>query len=129
MPDLTAAKEWMRIAHMDFSSAKYLQGHRPLPVEIICYHCQQAAEKAIKAVFVFHETNVPHIHDLTKLIVAAAQHEDSLHSLFPQANRLTNYATFTRYPSDIEITEEDMKIALSYTKDILSQVEDLFLNS
>jgi len=129
MPDPTAAKDWMRIAHMDLSSAEYLQGHRPLPIEIICYHCQQAAEKAIKAILAYYESDIPHIHDLGKLLAAAMQHEGSLRSLFPQAYRLTNYATFTRYPGDVEITEEDMKTALKYSEDILSQVEMHFANS
>jgi hypothetical protein len=29
------ALEWLRFAQMDLSSAEYLLGHRPLPVEII----------------------------------------------------------------------------------------------
>ena len=37
----------------DLSAAQTLwQYHRPMPCEIICYHCQQAAEKAIKALFI-----------------------------------------------------------------------------
>ena len=37
-------KEWLEFAAMDLDSAQFLLGMRPVPVEIICYHCEQAAE-------------------------------------------------------------------------------------
>ncbi|NUO84265.1 HEPN domain-containing protein, partial [candidate division KSB1 bacterium] len=42
------AQEWFKIAESDLASAIFLQNLHPLPVEIICYHCQQAAEKYLK---------------------------------------------------------------------------------
>ena len=38
--------EWIRIAEMDLSSAHHLYKNlQPKPLEIICFHTQQAAEK------------------------------------------------------------------------------------
>ena len=38
--------EWLRYANMDLDAAKFLfENQYPKPLEIICYHCQQAAEK------------------------------------------------------------------------------------
>ena len=46
-------KSWLDFAQEDFVVAKHLyDALYPKPLEIICYHCQQAAEKAIKAVIV-----------------------------------------------------------------------------
>ncbi len=46
-------KSWLDFAQEDFIVAKHLyDALYPKPLEIICYHCQQAAEKAIKAVIV-----------------------------------------------------------------------------
>ncbi len=40
------SKEWYDLAVMDLKIARYLEEtYRPKPLEIICYHCQQAAEK------------------------------------------------------------------------------------
>ncbi|MCL2222645.1 MAG: hypothetical protein FWC20_10325 [Oscillospiraceae bacterium] len=40
------ALEWYRFAQMDFDAALTLNKHsRPRPLEIICYHAQQCAEK------------------------------------------------------------------------------------
>lgn len=38
--------EWFRFANMDLTTAKFnFENMHPAPLEIICYHCQQAAEK------------------------------------------------------------------------------------
>ncbi|MDR4497169.1 MAG: HEPN domain-containing protein [Candidatus Scalindua sp.] len=39
------AKEWFKIAETDLTSAKFLQNMKSIPIEIICYHCQQSVEK------------------------------------------------------------------------------------
>ena len=42
-------KQWLDMADMDLGVAKYLmENYYPKPLEIICYHCQQAAEKPLK---------------------------------------------------------------------------------
>ncbi|MHB8125320.1 MAG: HEPN domain-containing protein [Desulfitobacteriaceae bacterium] len=38
-------KSWCDFAKDDLITAKYLLGLHPLKLEIICYHCQQSAEK------------------------------------------------------------------------------------
>ena len=38
------ALEWIEFARNDLESADYLTNKKPLPLEIICYHCQQCAE-------------------------------------------------------------------------------------
>ena len=42
-------REWYEMAAADLGGAKHLDAtYYPKPLELICYHCQQAAEKAIK---------------------------------------------------------------------------------
>lgn len=62
---------WLDYAAIDLSVAHTLfDVHRPQPYEIICYHCQQAAEKAIKGLFIFYDLpgGIPRKHDLTFLL-------------------------------------------------------------
>lgn len=48
-------KEWYDMAVMDLGVAKHLDAsYYPKPLEIICYHCQQAAEKAVKALIIHY---------------------------------------------------------------------------
>ena len=53
MVNIKEAQEWQRLAAMDLSTAEYLKNMNPLPIEIICYHCQQSAEKYLKGYLVF----------------------------------------------------------------------------
>ena len=40
-------KEWLRFVEMDRSTAQHLfNTMHPQPLEIICFHCQQAVEKS-----------------------------------------------------------------------------------
>ena len=46
--------EWLSFAETDLGVARHLyESFHPKPLEIICYHCQQSAEKAIKAVIIW----------------------------------------------------------------------------
>lgn len=53
---------WMNMAEQDYGVSKHLfETYYPKPLEIICYHCQQAAEKAIqyaKEIIAWAETYV-----------------------------------------------------------------------
>lgn len=126
MGDMTLVNEWRRFAKMDYGAAIHLQGFHPLPLEIICFHCQQAAEKALKAVLVFHDEEVPYIHDTSRLWKLAANLEPSLSHLKPQADYLKRFATTSRYPSEVELSQHDMKQALQDAQSIIETVEALW---
>ena len=56
LSDNTAsANEWLAFAQTDFGVAEHLYNtYYPKPLEIICYHCQQCAEKSVKAIIALH---------------------------------------------------------------------------
>ena len=43
--ELEYVAEWFKYADMDFAAAEHMLTLHPQPLEIICFHCQQAAEK------------------------------------------------------------------------------------
>lgn len=53
------SSEWLDMAEMDLNAAEYLLGMRPIPIEIICYHCEQAAEKLLKGALVRFDIEPP----------------------------------------------------------------------
>ena len=64
-------KAWLTFAYTDYESAKYLNGAQfhPRPLHVICYHCQQAVEKATKALIVYFgsQGGMPRSHDISFL--------------------------------------------------------------
>jgi HEPN domain-containing protein len=120
MDNRDSAKEWLYFAQMDLESAKYLQGMHPVPHEVICYHCQQSAEKCLKAILVIHQHEVRKIHDLVKLIQEILVLEPGLHVLISVVAGLSDYATITRYPPAMQIGSTESLRAIKDAEEVFS---------
>ena len=95
-----------------------------MPLEIICFHCQQAAEKALKAFVTYHGTNVPKTHDLTNLNELCAVHEKDIESLVEQCIALNDYAVEIRYPDESRIEEGDAQQALKDADIVFNDIRE-----
>ncbi|MBM2828296.1 MAG: hypothetical protein HW408_828 [Actinobacteria bacterium] len=59
--------EWVVKAEQDFEGACILARKRKKPVnDLVCFHCQQSAEKYLKACLTLHEIPFAKTHDLIK---------------------------------------------------------------
>lgn len=112
------SQEWIAYAERDLHSAEFLMGMYPCPFEIICYHCQQAAEKALKAVLVEERRPIPKTHDLLRLLADFSMETTMIHRY---CGELSNYAVVTRYPYHYEqaIDENRTKRALWAANEVL----------
>jgi HEPN domain-containing protein len=118
MDNLAQAQEWQRFAAMDLNSAEYLLNMHPVPVEIICYHCQQSAEKHLKGYLVLCGKNPPKIHDLDELCKLCSELSDTFKDIADQCSDLTAYGVQPRYPMELMLEEQDMRQALNSAKAI-----------
>ena len=73
MDKISIVNEWIDFANQDIRSAKYLLSMRPVPLEVICYHCEQAAEKVLKGYLIRHDIEPPRTHDLRLLCKMCAE--------------------------------------------------------
>jgi len=105
--------EWLLIAYDDLDTASFLFEHKhPQPLEIICYHCQQSVEKSLKAYLVSRGVEAPKLHDCAKICALCIQEDDTFDVLYHDCIELTLYATNTRYPSRMELEEQNATAAL-----------------
>ena len=112
-------QQWLDKGNDDLRSAKYLSTmHHPTPDEIICNHCQQSAEKYLKGFLFLHNIEPPKTHDLEELLEMCVKYNNSFSLLSSKASILTNYAVLPRYPNELGITDNDMKTAIQYAKDV-----------
>ncbi|MCL2342460.1 MAG: HEPN domain-containing protein [Firmicutes bacterium] len=117
--ELEYSIEWFQFADSDLAAAEYLQGMHPQPMEIICYHCQQSAEKYLKGYLIFKDTVAPpRIHNIDTLCEMCSEHDGRFHEIKKACNVLTGYGVQSRYPNEMEITENDMQNALAYARQI-----------
>lgn len=105
--------DWLMHARSDLKLAQLGRNSDVLP-EQICFHAQQAAEKAIKAVLLSARIDFPLTHDLEELLETLEQAGVNLPDNIREAGILTPYAVESRYPGYWgEIAEADVAEALS----------------
>jgi HEPN domain-containing protein len=97
MKRLTA--EWVRKAEADYLVAKTLAGESLLLHDAICFHCQQSAEKYLKALLKEASAKIPRTHDLGALLSLLAPHYH-LPGFQRGLEFLTRFAVETRYPGE-----------------------------
>lgn len=81
----------------------------------LCFHCQQAAEKYLKAYIVAHELPLRKIHDLVELVKLCMQADSAFEELKGDAILINPYYIDTRYPATwpIGFTKDDALAALA----------------
>ncbi|HOO34301.1 MAG TPA: HEPN domain-containing protein [Thermotogota bacterium] len=104
--------EWIEIAELDLNSAIFLQSMIPMPVEIICYHCQQSAEKFLKAYLVRNKLRIIRTHDLTILYSKCHSIDSDFNKIMKDCIELTEYSINVRYPYHIELEVIDVEKAI-----------------
>jgi HEPN domain-containing protein len=120
--------DWLRHARSDLSLAATAPPAGVL-YEALCYHAQQASEKALKAVILQvtkHEP--PFTHSLRRLTahVARAGVQEPVPLTAESAALLTQYAVIRRYPADVgEIDEAEWRRAVEHSRAVLEWAEAL----
>lgn len=92
-------RAWLELAALDLEVAIRL-AEDPVFARAVVYHCQQAAEKAIKGLLTWHGVRFGRTHDLDVLGSLALPVAPGLRPALDRAVELTPYAWLYRYPPD-----------------------------
>ena len=93
--------------------------------EDLCFQVQQAAEKALKAVFVSRKIPYPYTHDINALLSGLEQQDVAIPEPLWRAVTLTSYASDTRYPgTSSPVTKEEYTVAVRLAQDVLLWAEE-----
>jgi HEPN domain-containing protein len=120
MDEATSAltAEWLAKASEDFHAAKLLiAGGLVMPA---LFHCQQAAEKGIKAYLCFYRQPLERTHDIARLVELAIMIEPDWQDTLGCGAILSPLAVDYRYPGDSEAP--DSRQALAACSQILDAV-------
>ena len=105
------AREWAAKAEADYLAAQALSRRRKTPLhDAVCFHCQQSAEKYLKARIEEEGLRVPKTHDLDALLTALLPVEPLWAAMRNALLRLSDYAVQFRYPGH-EATVQDATMA------------------
>ena len=106
--------EWVAYARTDLETAQFLYDKMyPRPLAIICYHCQQSAEKMLKAALAAYDVEIKKMHDLGKLADELGEFVTIGDEFLDRCDNLTPYGVKVRYPQELYIDDHHAKKALS----------------
>ena len=114
-------RDWLTRASHDLRSSRALASLDDPLLDTAIYHCQQAAEKSIKAWLQSNDDPFPKTHDIEDLVERAAGLNPDFRKFGKAASVLTPYVSAFRYPGGFEEpmpTREEFDEALQYAQDI-----------
>lgn len=91
--------EWIRKADLDFKTAARLSTDGEFR-EIVEFHCQQAAEKYMKALLTRRQIEFPKTHVLKRLLILLEPVDPDLAMALDDTNWLSPFGAEIRYPGD-----------------------------
>jgi len=102
-----AIAEWVSKAEGDFLTAgRELRARKSPNYDAVFFHCQQCAEKYLKAVVQENKRHIPKIHYLLELMTLIMKFDTSYESLRADLETLEDYSVSFRYPGDFADKDE-----------------------
>jgi HEPN domain-containing protein len=98
--ELDIARQWIVKARNDLIDADNNLAAMRIPCDTVCFHCQQAAEKLLKAVLAAKGVSPPLTHDLLRLLEMIIPFAPSAENLRNWLVILMPYSVTMRYPDD-----------------------------
>lgn len=116
--------DWLSRAKGDLAIAQHGISIPGVHLEDLCFHAQQAAEKALKGLAIAAGVRFPYTHDLVLLLSLLEQRGCVPPDHVRDAGRLNPYAVLTRYPYLAEpVLSEAYSEAVRIARDVLLWVE------
>lgn len=126
------ARQWLAKAENDLLNVDNNLQSEVIPYDTVCFHCQQAAEKLLKAYLVAKGVRLPFTHDLLLLLEEILPYCAEAETLRDDLALLMPYAVGVRYPDEFFMpTLDDAHEARRAAQDVLDwlkcHLEGLFL--
>jgi len=115
---------WFEYADNDFEAVTILAAQFVPKYEIVCYHCQQCAEKMLKGYIASNNGRLLKTHDLVVLCENCARFDLDFENIIDQCSDLTIFASEVRYPNMLEIDSAHMRKAIENASEIRAFVLD-----
>ncbi len=125
---------WLEYAESDLALAKTGKTSKKIKYSTLCFHSQQAVEKAVKAVLVFYRIDFPKTHHIDFLFKLLKQENFNVPEIIFETKYLSKFSVGSRYPGEeLEIerkeyleTIKSATVVLKWAKAIINKSNKLF---
>jgi HEPN domain-containing protein len=125
-PSVGTPQEWLARAKSSLAIAKQTPESDGIFWEDLCFPAQQAAEKALKAIYQHQGLTFRYTHDLEELGTGLERNQIPIPDFVKDAVVLTKYASEARYPGVYEaVTQEEYQEAVKLAGAVVLWAEEL----
>lgn len=118
------SSEWLRRARSDLQLGRVALRAKGVLPEDACFHAQQCAEKALKALLLKRGIDFPRTHVIEVLLDLFKANGVDIPTGVDEAFQLSGYAVQTRYPGEWEpVTKAEARRAIELAALVLAWVE------
>jgi HEPN domain-containing protein len=125
-------REWLRYAEEDLGVAAREFEQGSTAYHTMCFLCQAAAEKLLKAYLIARGWTLERTHDVVALLELCAAHDANWRDLVDEGAVLNEYIVSGRYPGDLAfegIGHPEVEEALQAARRIYARVTTLLKTS
>ena len=115
----------LKRAETDLLNATILRDSTLGNPESIGFHVQQAIEKSLKAILVFHVIDYPRTHSIAELTQLVSDNNIHLPAAFLDSNRYTSYARDLKYGELSPNEEFDFDEAIAHAAECVNFAKSL----
>ncbi|MBN1925159.1 MAG: HEPN domain-containing protein [Prolixibacteraceae bacterium] len=98
-------KQWLLKANEDLLVINRLTEYEIIATSSVCFHCQQAVEKFLKAFLIANEVEIKKTHNIEYLLSECADFDRDFADIDPK--ELSEFGVDARYPGDMFIPDND----------------------
>lgn len=113
--------DWLKKSEHDLGTAKVTFKNMPEYSDTICYHCQQAVEKVLKAYLINLGKQIIKTHDLIFLLDKISESENIDNKIYRICEILNDYSVEIRYPGDfVEPEKHEVAEAINIAEKVIN---------
>ena len=121
-------KQWLAKANEDLLVVEKLTEVEIIATPSVCFHCQQAVEKFLKAYLIANGVDVKKTHNIEFLLSECTDIDKTFADFDPK--ELSDFSVDARYPGDMYIPEENetmeyKKLALEIKEFVENKVDKI----
>jgi HEPN domain-containing protein len=116
-------REWINRAYSDLAIAK-ADIHNAY-IEDLCYHTQQAVEKAVKSLLLKYDVEFPYVHNIAQLLTLLEEAGQEIPEFVRESEKLTRFAVFARYPGIVPIKRLEYEKSILIAESVVKWAENI----
>lgn len=120
-------KQWVIKANEDLLVIEKLTEFDIIAASIVCFHCQQAVEKFLKAFLIAHNIDIKKTHNIEFLLSECRDIDSDFAEIDPK--NLNDFGVDVRYPGDIYMPTEEETLEYKALAFIVKELVENKLNN